>query len=314
MIKKSKALVCVDASYWQYFTMYGAVSEFKKNNRGEAELWLKPAKETDQSNLPNLLNCESFKRILKKFVMKRCETLDWLLRSNFQEQIDLVDKIDFVFAMDDFTSNNFRKQLYPGYKAQRKLVPKQFDAPKIRNYVFDVIFKELELEQKYGYKFISVPGAEADDVIAVMFQRCADDYQLKVLFASDHDFSQLEGVNQMNLYGKDVKPVIDSIEVSPKDYLLSKILLGDSADNISKVFKGIGQKKVMKLIFDKSKLKSMLKEDQAAAYQFQLNKKLIAFSEIPKCLSDKIAEEVSKALYSNDVLNDNVEFANLQML
>lgn len=67
-------------------------------------------------------------------------------------------------------------------------MPKQFDIFKIRNYVFDVIFKELELEDKYGYKFISVEGAEADDIIATIVNKCSSDYQLKVLFASDHDF------------------------------------------------------------------------------------------------------------------------------
>lgn len=313
-MKKNKALVVVDASYWWYYTMYGAVSEFQKKAKDEASYWLKPAEETDQKNLPDLLGCDTFKRILKKFVMKRCETIDWQLKGHFQDELDCIDQIDIVFAMDDFTSNNFRKALYPAYKAQRKLVPKQFDSFKVRNYVFDVIFKELELEEKFGYKFISVSGAEADDVIATIFNKCADDYILRVLFASDHDFIQLKDVNQLDLFGKKVECKIGKEEVTPDEYLLGKILLGDGADNIGKVFKGVGQKKVMALIKDRSKLKELLKENQEAARQYKLNKKLISFSEIPKELTDKICEKFNTTMYENDVINNDKGFGNLDWL
>lgn len=200
--------------------------------------------------------------------MKRCETIDWQLKGNFQDKLDCIDKIDIVFAMDDFTSNGFRKAMYPQYKAQRKLTPKQFDMGKVKRYIYDVIFKELELEEKYGYKFISVPGAEADDIIAVAMQKCSDDYDLKVLIASDHDFVQIDGISQIDLFGKRVECKIGKEEVTPQEYLLGKILLGDGSDNIKKVFSGIGQKRVMGLIRDKDKLKTLLKEDQEAARRF----------------------------------------------
>lgn len=313
-MKKNKMLVCVDASYWMYYTVFGSISEFQKKSPSEAAYWIKPAEEVDQKNLPDLLGCDTYKRILKKFVMKRCETIDWHLRGHFQNEIDTMDKIDIVFVMDDFTCKSFRKELYPQYKAQRKLVPKSYDMYKIRNYVFDVIFKELELEEKYGYKFISVAGAEADDIIAIAMNKCSDDYMIKVLFASDHDFVQLENVKQIDLFGKEVQCKIGSIEVTPQEYLLGKILLGDGADNIGKVFKGVGPKKAINLIRNKDKLKEMLKENAESARQYKLNKQLIAFSEIPEELSDRICEEFSKTVYSDDVLNDNSGFANLEWL
>ena len=306
-------LVCVDASYWMYYTVFGAISEFQRKSPTEAAYWIKPAEEVDQKNLPDLLGCDTFKRILKKFVMKRCETIDWHLKGHFQDELDIVDKIDIVFVMDDFTCKSFRKELYPQYKAQRKLVPKSYDMYKIRNYVFDVIFKELELEEKFGYKFISVAGAEADDIIAVAMSKCANDYVLKVLIASDHDFVQLEDVKQIDLFGKEVQCKLAGIDVTPSEYLLGKILLGDGADNIAKVFKGVGPKKALNLIRNKDKLKEMLKENAESARQYKLNKQLIAFSEIPEELSDRIYEQFNKTVYSNDTLNDNA-FANLEWL
>ena len=57
----------------------------------------------------------------------------------------------------------------------------------------------------------------------------------------------------------------------------------------------------------------MLKENAESARQYKLNKRLIAFSEIPKELSDRIYEQFNKTVYSNDTLNDNA-FANLEWL
>lgn len=314
-MKKNKAIVLVDSSYWMYYTLFGSISEFQKKDPVEASYWLKPAEEVDQKNLPDILGCDAFKRILKKFVMKRCETIDWHLKGHFQNELDCIDKIDIVFAMDDFTKNSFRKDLYPQYKAQRKLTPKQFDIFKVRNYIFDVIFKELELEQKYGYKFISVGGAEADDVIATIVNKCSDDYMLKILIASDHDFVQLENIKQIDLFGKEVECKIGDIKVTPSEYLLGKILLGDGADNISKVFKGVGNKKVIGLIKDREKLKTMLKENAECARQYKLNKQLISFSEIPENLTKSICEKFNQIIYENEILNDNeCSFANLEWL
>ena len=310
---KNKALVVVDFSYWMYVTIYGSITEFQKKNPIEYSYWLKDPKETDQHNLPDILNCEAFKKVLKKFVMKRCETIDWHLKGHFKDELDCLDGVDILFAMDDKTSKSFRKSLYPEYKAHRKLMPKQFDIQKVKEYIFDVIFKELELEEKYGYRFISVSGAEADDIIATVISKCSDDYKLKVLFASDHDFLQLEGVTQIDLFGKKIVPKINDEEVSRKEYLICKILTGDKSDNIESVFTRVGPKKALNLARDLESLKNKLKEDQTAAKRFSLNKKLIAFTEIPKQLTESIIEKANMLLYENKVLNDD-GFDNLNWL
>ena len=120
--------------------------------------------------------------------MKRLEMIDWLTKSNHQAEVDMASRIDIVFAMDDHLKNNFRKSLYPEYKAQRILQPKSYDVYAIKKYITDVIFKELELEEKHDYHMISVEGAEGDDVIACICKNLAPDYMLTVLYASDHDF------------------------------------------------------------------------------------------------------------------------------
>lgn len=117
MDKSNKILVVIDGSYFMYFTCFAAISEFQKKDPIEAKIWIKDAEEVDQTNLPDLISCEAFRRILKRVAMRKCEVLDYYLKGHFQDQIDMADSIDYVFAMDDFVKNNFRKQIYPEYKA-----------------------------------------------------------------------------------------------------------------------------------------------------------------------------------------------------
>ena len=57
----TKFLILVDCSYWMYHTIYGAITTFQNDYPTEASHWLKPIEETDQDNLPDLLNCDLFK-------------------------------------------------------------------------------------------------------------------------------------------------------------------------------------------------------------------------------------------------------------
>lgn len=304
--RKNKILVCVDQSYFGYYVLFGAVSEFQKTCADEAAIWIKDPETLDQNNLPDLTNCASFVKILRKFVMKRLETIDWQIKSHFQDQIDLCDGIDMIFAMDDKLSKNFRKELYPEYKANRKLVKRAYNTRKIQDYILNVLFPELQVKETYGYHFIKVTGAEGDDVIATIFRNLGKEYMFNILIASDRDFLQLEHVHQINLQGQEILPILGETRITPTEYLLGKILIGDRSDNINQVFEKVGEKRALKLIFDKDKLKDMFNENPDAIKQFQLNKKLISFNEIPKDLEKRIFETVNKELYENDVLNDTV--------
>lgn len=298
-----KFLVVIDGSYFEYVNLFASVKTFSEKYPEDASYWIKPVDECDQKNLPNILNCDTYKKCLKQQVMWKLESVEDIVKSNFQAEVDECDEIDIVFAMDDKLSHSFRKTLYPEYKAHRALVKRQFQLQPIKDYIVDVIFKELDVEHEHGYHLVKVEGAEGDDVIATTIMRLRDNYVGMVLIASDHDFLQIDGLREFDLFGKEAKRDLGGEIVSAKDYLVGKILMGDRSDNIQQVFLRCGPKTALKWTKDKDALKKTLKEDHSLAARYLLNKKMIDFNSIPQELSDKILESVNASLYKNTRLN-----------
>ena len=300
---QKKFLVVIDGSYFEYVNLFASVKTFTEKYPEDASYWIKPVDECDQKNLPNILNCDTYKKCLKQQVMWKLENVEDVVKSNFQAEVDECDEIDIVFAMDDKLSHSFRKTLYPEYKAHRALVKRQFQLQPIKDYIVDVIFKELDVEHEHGYHLVKVEGAEGDDVIATTIMRLRDNYVGMVLIASDHDFLQIDGLREFDLFGKEAKRDLGGEIVSAKDYLVGKILMGDRSDNIQQVFLRCGPKTALKWTKDKDALKKTLKEDHSLAARYLLNKKMIDFNSIPQELSDKILESVNASLYKNTRLN-----------
>lgn len=300
---QKKFLVVIDGSYFEYVNLFASVKTFTEKYPEDASYWIKPVDECDQKNLPNILNCDTYKKCLKQQVMWKLESVEDVVKSNFQAEVDECDEIDIVFAMDDKLSHSFRKTLYPEYKAHRALVKRQFQLQPIKDYIVDVIFKELDVEHEHGYHLVKVEGAEGDDVIATTIMRLRDNYVGMVLIASDHDFLQIDGLREFDLFGKEAKRDLGGEIVSAKDYLVGKILMGDRSDNIQQVFLRCGPKTALKWTKDKDALKKTLKEDHSLAARYLLNKKMIDFNSIPQELSDKILESVNASLYKNTRLN-----------
>ena len=67
-------------------------------------------------------------------------------------------------------------------------VKRNYRLDTIKNYIRNVLYKELKLEEDHGYKFVTVEGAEGDDVIATLMTYFAKNYAASILISSDRDF------------------------------------------------------------------------------------------------------------------------------
>lgn len=152
------------------------------------------------------------------------------------------NNIDYViFALEG--ENNYRKKIYPQYKATRQELPQD-------------LLLQLPIAigwiEKMGLKSISMEGYEADDVIASLSQQAVKKGFNVEIWSHDKDLYQL--IDE-NIYLFDPIKKIQIREeqcflkfgVYPKDFIEYQSLVGDSSDNVPGV-EGIGPKTAQKII------------------------------------------------------------------
>lgn len=315
-----RTLCVIDGTYMMYYTIFSAQRKFESLYPDDARILFPDPETVDQENLPCPTVSQQYLRVLKETFIDKCNGIESVLRNNFQDILD-DSEVDFIFALDSGLKHSFRKEKFPEYKAQRKLIKRSYNVFAVKDYIEKVLFPDLDIHGIYGYNLVRVDGAEADDVIACVMMGFTN-YRTRILFASDHDFCQLEGVRQFDLSGKEVIPTITrskgKITLTPKEAKMVKILSGDSSDNIPAVKNGIGKVRAYDLIHNKDKLKEFLVKNQDAAKQYILNRTLVDFNMIPDDLRRTVVESVGKYLdksqYEKTALRNALEGQPVMMI
>lgn len=157
-----------------------------------------------------------------------------------------------------------RRKIFEGYKANRAKDKESFaDLNKDKNthrawlmndqenklrqlHLLTQIIKQLPVCQLY------VSECECDDIIAYLLQnKLANIATKKILVSSDKDFYQLLEDTSIEIYdpGKKLlissQNILDEYKISPRNFCLSRTLVGDKSDNIPGI-DGIGLKTVAK--------------------------------------------------------------------
>jgi DNA polymerase-1 len=153
---------------------------------------------------------------------------------------------------------NFRKDIYPEYKAKRK--------EKDNNY-----FEQRHIVEKLlsamGINQAEVPGFEADDIMAEVALLGIEDGSDVLIISGDKDLLQLVSYRVMVLRNDklyDSQTVFDEFGCKPMDIPLWLAINGDKSDNIKGVPK-IGPKKIAKLFSDYTGiLKSLIFTDDTS--------------------------------------------------
>ncbi len=156
--------------------------------------------------------------------------------------------INLVLIWDSKT--NFRKNIYPEYKANRKSKTIEEEKDRINHYsLLNELRENLNILGSWGN--ISLDGFEADDLIAYLIKEVSYGNQF-IIVSSDNDFYQLLG-DRIIQYLPHKKVFYSHLDfkkefgVIPEKYIYIKALAGDNGDNI-KGIEGIGIKKATKMI------------------------------------------------------------------
>lgn len=171
-------------------------------------------------------SCEPTKTKLER------ESLDEaIFRAN-----DLLYRIVDTCASNEFRvfisgGRNFRKQLYPDYKAHRASQPKPAHLEPLR----ELLVTEWRAEVCDGY--------EADDGIGMAHE------EHSIIVSNDKDFRQIPGEIFNPIKNGGEFEVVDGIEAARAFY--TQLLQGDAADNVSGVA-GIGAVRAARILADRT--------------------------------------------------------------
>jgi len=137
---------------------------------------------------------------------------------------------ELVICCDD--TNNWRKKLFPYYKAHRKQARDEstYDWPHIFNCLNTI---RDELKQFFPYRVIQVNTAEADDVIGVLCHEFGVELGQSdpiLILSGDKDFIQLQKFCNVDQYDPIRKRKV--VHKDPFLYTLEHIIKGDRGDGI----------------------------------------------------------------------------------
>jgi DNA polymerase-1 len=157
---------------------------------------------------------------------------------------------------DKSGKRTFRAQLYADYKATRKAPPEELQ---VQMEYFDPIVRKL------GWPVVTVPGVEADDVIATLVTQARAKGWEVVIYSADKDIMQLvgDGVTMIDaLHQKTYtrEEVIKKMGVPPEKIPDFLALTGDTSDNIPGI-RGIGDKTAAGLLEKYGTLTNLIKEN-----------------------------------------------------
>jgi DNA polymerase-1 len=161
---------------------------------------------------------------------------------------------DRLVVAFDSKEKNFRRELYPEYKAKRLLPPEELirQLPAIREYL-----------TCRGIHSLEKPGLEADDIIALLSRRFAASGSEVLIFTADKDLFQLVS-ERISIFHPKLKRKLGRADVKeffgvyPEQIVDYLTLAGDASDNIPGI-PGIGDKTATKLIEKFGSLVDMLK-------------------------------------------------------
>lgn len=159
------------------------------------------------------------------------------------------EKPDYLTVAFDRSEPTFRHKMYDAYKGTRKPM-----AEELRQQV--PVMKDVL--HAMGIVTVEKPGYEADDILGTIAGRAEADGMEVSIISGDRDLLQLATdkvkirIPKTKKSGTEIedyntKDVVERYQVTPKEFIDVKALMGDSSDNIPGV-PGIGEKGATNII------------------------------------------------------------------
>ena len=243
---------------------------------------------------------ESSKEFLRHIILNQIRAIRKKFHNDFGE---------LVICMDSKVGY-WRRDIFPYYKAKRKAArdASGIDWGTVFGYVNEIA---QEIAKHLPYKVISVPKAEADDIIGTLAVRqpwkgsslFEDEGEPVLIVSNDHDFKQLHDVKEVKQYFPFSGGFLKLTDAEL--FKLEHILKGDAGDGIPNVRsaadtfmqEGVRQKPVTAKYIREFKETGTLPEEDWKRYKE--NEQLIDLRKIPEDIQSAILEAYEAAPSGN---------------
>jgi len=295
--------IFIDGSYFIFYRFYSMMNWWKLANPGPTVYGELPNPTPAPASAPTPFEItDDFIEKYKKTFIEKVEEIPnkiHLLESNIdvkskkKMQTPIPTPQTIYIGRDCKRENIWRNQYVDAYKSTRS----NKDAESIGK-LFAITYNE-ELFMKGGAQHIlEYPQLEADDCIALSVKHLlTKNENCKIyIITSDKDYLQLvePRVKIYNMSYKNIAEEKSCLGDAKKD-LFCKIVMGDSSDNISSVFKKCGPKTAIKCYDEPEYFNAKLKKEDAYK-KYELNRLLVDFNCIPANLQEEFIKKYESIL------------------
>lgn len=259
----------VDLSYWNFFRYY-ALIQWYKHAHPETDL------PSDFDWTTNIVFMEKFPKLFEDNLVQICKKRN-IPMSN-------------IFLIKDCPRNDiWRVKHFDNYKGSREITytKTNFQGGKVFKHCHEVIIPKFL--ETYKCKYFGFPTLEADDLIYLTTKKLMENPDNKLwIISSDKDLLQILDLGRERIIMMDAssKEWNNKSKGSKEKDVWTKIIMGDTSDDIPKIIPGVGEKTLDKILNDLSLLEDYKKKDPTLEEKIAKNSLLVDFDNIPKELCD----------------------------
>lgn len=273
-----KPVILVDTSYTSFYRFFATIRWYSFSHPEE---FAKVKSDNKYDWLSNKIFIEKYEKMYLDSIIK-------LVKKK------IFDNSYIIFCMDSPKEKLWRTQIQCDYKGDRADLSLKHNFKPVFDHTYNTLIPNFIKTNPSIYK-LRVEKMEADDLIAIIAMYIEEKTPAipVYLVSGDEDFLQLGRDNLIFINYKTKKPIVLTKEQA-KDALREKIILGDTSDCIPGIFPKGKRIKKKEILESDQKLEEYLNENPDAKKQYESNKNMIDFKNIPKIYINKVEK-----LYKN---------------
>ena len=276
--EKVNPIILVDTSYTSFYRFFATIRWFSFAYPEEFKEFKANAKYDWKTNK---IFIEKYEKMYLDSIIKLVKKKVW-------------DNSMVLFCMDSPKVDLWRTQLQCDYKGNRADLSLKHDFKPTFEHTYNTMIPNF-IKTHPNIKSLRVEKMEADDLIAIICMELSEkDLDRPVyLVSGDEDFLQLGRANLTFVNYKVKKPFVLTEEQATKS-LNDKFINGDASDCIPSIFPKGKKIKKKEILESHDKLKEYLESNPDAKKQYEFNKKMIDFKNIPKLYYNKVSKLFSQ--------------------